>query len=187
MPFQTSAFIFSSSPAVGGRFTLPITARRTVLWPINVAKFTDAGVCAARSNAAPMSRAEPPQLPATMEVTPMRMKFSALGCSQISSAWVWTSMNPGASVSPFASSTSFAAARSIVPTETIRPPRIATSARRPREPLPSTTVAPVITRSYCGDCVPTTVGCPATVAQSAKAATIHCLVFMLMSPHDVRR
>ena len=30
----------------------------------------------------------------------MRMKFSARGRSQMSSAWVWTSMNPGASVRP---------------------------------------------------------------------------------------
>ena len=58
-----------------------------------------------------MSRAEPPQLPATMEVTPMRTKFSASGRSQMSSAWVWTSMNPGASVRPVASSTSFAGGR----------------------------------------------------------------------------
>ena len=34
----TSAFIRSSSSGVGARFALPITALRTVLWPMSVAK-----------------------------------------------------------------------------------------------------------------------------------------------------
>ncbi len=48
---------------------------------MSVAKLTEAPVCSIRVSASPTSSAEPPQLPATMVVTPMRTKFSARGCS----------------------------------------------------------------------------------------------------------
>ena len=38
---QTSDRIFVSSGIVGSRLSVPIAARRTVLWPMNVAKLTD--------------------------------------------------------------------------------------------------------------------------------------------------
>ena len=103
-PRQTSDFIsVELGDASDCDSAVPITARRTVLWPMSVAKLTDAPACSTAVSALPMSRADDPQLPATMVVTPMRTKFSARGCSARSSAWVWTSMKPGATTSPAAS------------------------------------------------------------------------------------
>ena len=56
-----------------------MTALRTVLWPMSVAKLTATVASRMRSNASPTASADDPQLPATMDVTPMRMKFSACG------------------------------------------------------------------------------------------------------------
>ena len=62
-------------------------------------------VCSIVLNAVATSSAEPPQLPATTVVTPMRTKCSARGWSAISSACVCTSMKPGATTRPSASIT----------------------------------------------------------------------------------
>ncbi len=86
-----------------------------------------------------MSSADDPQLPATIVVTPMRTKFSARGVSARSSACVWTSMKPGATINPAASMTSAASRRASVPIAAIFPLVIATSARRRGAPVPSTT------------------------------------------------
>ena len=45
---------------------MPITSRRTVLWPMSVAKFTDAPACSTSASALPTSSADEPQLPATI-------------------------------------------------------------------------------------------------------------------------
>ena len=145
--FHTSPRIFVSSDASGARSTLPRTALRTVLWPIRVAKLTDTPTSRTPASAAPTSSAELPQLPATIDVTPIRTKFSARGVSVMSSAWVCTSMNPGATTRPEASTVSRAVARSRAPTAPMRPSPTPTSARTAGRPDPSTTVPPRISRS----------------------------------------
>ena len=77
----------------------------------------------------------------------MRTKFSARGVSAMLSAWVWTSMKPGATMSPVASIVSGALSRGRMPMAAIRPSLIATSARRRGAPDPSISVPPVMSRS----------------------------------------
>ena len=102
-----------------------MTALRTVLWPISVAKLTAPGLSRSADSAAPTSSAELPQLPATMVVTPMRTKLAAAGRSTRLSACVWTSMNPGDTTRPDASITCAACDRGIRPIAAIRPSLIA--------------------------------------------------------------
>jgi hypothetical protein len=90
--------------------------------------------------------AEEPQLPTTTVVTPMRTKFSASGSSATSSAWVWTSMKPGATNNPLASITR-AASPPGRPSATIRPSFTATSANCAGLPAPSSTRPPRISTS----------------------------------------
>ena len=145
--FQTSPFILFISGIVGERSAVPITARRTVLWPKRVAKLTAAPESFTAASALPTSSADEPQLPATIVVTPMRTKLAAAGWSAISSAWVWTSMKPGATTSPVASMRSVPSPAAILPIASTRPPLMPTSARRGGVPVPSTTRPPVITMS----------------------------------------
>ena len=84
--FQTSDFIRASSAVFGGRSSDPITALRTVLWPIERREIDGRGMFAQRASAAATSSAEVPQLPATTVVTPMRTKLDAAGRSARSSA-----------------------------------------------------------------------------------------------------
>ena len=99
---------------------------------MSVAKFTEAPTSLTRASASPMSSDELPQLPATIDVTPIRMKFSASGCSARSSACVWTSTKPGATMSPAASIVSLPARAFTFPTAAMRPSRMPMSARRAR-------------------------------------------------------
>ncbi len=46
MARQTSDFIFASSATVASRLAVPMTARRTVLWPMSVAKLIATPACA---------------------------------------------------------------------------------------------------------------------------------------------
>ncbi len=109
-----------------------------------------------------MSSAELPQLPAMIDVTPILTKFSARGCSVMSSACVWTSMNPGATTSPVASIASRPSCLEKVPTAVTLPSLIPTSARRAAAPVPSTTRPPTTTRSNRGGV------CGCAVIQAAK-------------------
>ena len=109
-----------------------------------------------------MSSAELPQLPAMIDVTPILTKFSARGCSVMSSACVWTSMNPGATTSPVASIASRPSCLEKVPTAATLPSLIPTSARRAAAPVPSTTRPPTTTRSNRGGV------CGCAVIQAAK-------------------
>ena len=78
-----------------------MTALRTVLWPIKRREVHGDAVVAGSGRARRRcERADDPQLPATIDVTPMRMKFSASGFDATSSACVWTSMKPGARTRP---------------------------------------------------------------------------------------
>ena len=121
-----------------------MTALRTVLWPISVAKLTAPGFSRRADSAAPTSSADPPQLPATTVVTPMRTKFAAAGRSTRPSACVWTSMKPGETTRPDASMTCSACDRGIRPIAAIFPLLIATSVTTPARPVPSMTVPPAI-------------------------------------------
>jgi hypothetical protein len=93
--------------------------------------------------AAPM-----PQLPTTTVVTPPRILKSISGrTTSAKSSWVCTSMKPGASARPAASSDTFACRPAPSPTDAIRSPLRATSARLGGAPVPSYSVAPRIRTS----------------------------------------
>ena len=95
---------------------------------MSVATFTVTCLVSISLNSFPISKAEPPQLPTTIEVTPIRRKFSALGFSMISSACVCTSMKPGDTIWPVAS-ISVSALPVMVPILAMRPWIIAISAK----------------------------------------------------------
>src|SRR5262245_28221361 len=121
--------------------------------------------CSTRAKCARRSLTEPPQLPVTIVVTPMRAKLSQPGSRAISlSTCACTSTKPGATTRPLASSTCVAVALARSPTAAMRSPRMPTSAARAAAPVPSTTWPPRISRSN---------GCCAALAaaNSASAAT----------------
>ena len=95
--FQTSDFIRASSASVG-RAVVGAHHRAAHGVVADERREVDRRRTLAQTPAAPRRRRAPtlPQLPATIVVTPIRTKFAARGCSTRSSAWVWTSMKPGA-------------------------------------------------------------------------------------------
>ena len=125
-----------------------MTALRTVLWPISVAKLTAAGLSRSADSAAPTSSADPPQLPATMVVTPMRTKFAAAGrLAEVVGVRVDVD-EPGRDDQAGRVDDLLAACDcGIRPIAAIRPSLIATSVTTPARPVPSITVPPAITRS----------------------------------------
>src|ERR1043166_2867167 len=110
---------------------------RTEPCPIKVATFTEMFVSTLFPYTTLFRSTEEPQFPRTSVVTPMRAKFSANGSSSISSAWVWTSINPGATVNPWRSICSLASPVSL-PIPAIRPSFTAMSAKKAGLPVPST-------------------------------------------------
>ena len=172
-----SVRIRSSSSAVAGRASAPITHERSVPCPTNehtlIAGLTRSTASAyspnddqvrftarrasSRSSSAsarPLTGAlDPPQFPHTTRVTPMCSALSRASLTNIaSSECEWMSMKPGATTCPAASVTRAPSAARSRPTAAIRPSRTSTSARRSGAPVPSTTVPPRMSRSAltCG-------------------------------------
>ena len=109
---------------------------RTELWPISVATLIATRAAVSSSKNFATSVREPPQLPVTIVVTPMRTKFSAAGVRAIRSEWVCTSMNPGAATRPSASTT-VTALPATSPMATIRCPFTAMFPFTKGTPVPS--------------------------------------------------
>ena len=77
------------SSGEGTRSQLPcIARRRTELCPTSVATFTAHFAASTFLKNLAMSVSERPQFPVTIDVTPMRRKFSATGKPAMSSEWV---------------------------------------------------------------------------------------------------
>ena len=95
-----------------------------------------------------------PQLPNTTVVTPCQHDGVSSGSQVIwPSKCVWMSTNPGVTISPSASIVRVAlvpASDPASPTSVTTPSSTATSARRGRAPVPSTSVPPVMTRLVMG-------------------------------------
>ncbi|CAB4797126.1 unannotated protein [freshwater metagenome] len=102
------------------------------------------------SRCSPLSGAiEFPQLPNTIEVFPYAGRGSSSGFHHIApSRWVWVSMIPGATRQPDASMIVSPRAMRFGPTSVMTPSWTRTSAVKVGAPVPSTTVPPVISRSF---------------------------------------
>ena len=89
------------------------------------------------------------QLPGMIEVTPCsRLGLAAPSQSSWTSKWVCGSMKPGATALPPASISARAGPSTLGPRAAIRPSFTATSPAKAGAPVPSTTRALRITRSY---------------------------------------
>ncbi len=107
---------------------------------------------ATASRCSPSGHGLPPQLPLMRVVTPWRTELSAPGMLRMPpsawlDAWLWTSMNPGATIRPAASMTSRASAAARSPIAWMRSPDMPTSATNGSAPVPSATVPPLMSRS----------------------------------------
>ena len=171
--WATMARIACSSSSVGGRSTLPRTARRRVPCPTIRPKLTAAGVASRRARYSPIGYGELPSGPPIAVVTPWRVRFSASGTENSPRVpWLWMSMNPGTTASPSTSRRRPAAQALRSPMAEMRSPSIPTSATTGSEPRPSYTSPPsrmTVSRQSSPGCA---VAEPAATQPSSIASAI---------------
>jgi hypothetical protein len=94
--WRTIATMRASSSAVGARLSVPITSRRTVLWPTRYATFMPRPDCCAESMYAASGHGLLPSGPPSASVTPCVTWLLASGNRSSGSRCACRSMKPGA-------------------------------------------------------------------------------------------
>ena len=176
-----------SSPALGARFSMPITSVRTVLCPTNIMLLIPGFLSSAASKYPSKSVNEPsrpasmpplarpgstdgsigtalkPQLPATTVVTPCASLNSIPGWrKKAPSSWECVSIKPGARYWPFPSTSSLP--DPALPTSVIRPFLMPTSPVKACPPSPSRIWTFLIVMSF--------IGCPVRAIGSVQAVFV---------------